>query len=806
MVRNVVWPIKKIDAKEASFEVSAALFEELGERLVSKPEIALAELVKNAYDADANVCTLTLSRTEIIVEDNGHGMTETEFLKNWMVISTQSKGLERFSRLYHRNMAGSKGVGRFSARYLGNTVTLTTVAASPKSGKKTKLVATFNWPEITKVKSISFVKIPYTVTAVADTEPSGTILHIEKLRKESTQISASTVKTDILRLTDPASGLEKPPFDWKRTRTKKPGEKGTEKQPVDIGFSVKFIGDEKLNEDDISPSLQQEILDAYVGRVRLHLFEDGKLNYKVFWKDHPDPVEDKTIQISEFVEPFLAENLAPEDDAPLDPRGLVKAVENIQHLPVSESLHSPIFIDLRFFPKRKGTFSDVGVNGTTAHSWIRDKSSLALVDNNFAMASYVAEDSDWLAIDASKALNERSWQSIFTPALYPMGAIEKADTKRNPMLALPRGTQLIGRVHIATRKRPPESEDDSDDWLQPNMDRESLRSNGASRLLWHVARFAAELLAHFDRKMRLQAEEAAYRRDAKETRTALSAAIKEIKSSVEIQPEYRERVVQQLKDIEARIDESQKYERDARLSLELLSMMGVMAGFMTHEFEKAMDLLNSAASGLKQMAILDPKLRKVAETILEQEQALANYLDYMRVFIERARDPLPQSFKAHAQVTLASKTLSPITNSHNIDTEIAIDAKLLGPLMPIAAYNGIVINLISNAMKALVPKISSEQRKIRLYATNDSVNHVLVCADNGIGIPEYLKKRIWDPLFSTTKINNSEDNNPMSSGLGLGLSVVQQVVEKMRGKIELMDIPPPGYVTAFKVTLPLLKQ
>jgi signal transduction histidine kinase len=780
--------------KQAYFEVSAALFEELGERLVSKPEIALAELVKNSYDADATNCLLKLSANEIVVVDDGHGMTEDNFLKNWMVISSQAKGIARFSRKYGRSMAGSKGVGRFSARYLGSVVTLVTVADSDGAGNRVRLTAKFDWNKITTQGTIASVAIPYVVEEVALDVQTGTSLSISRLRKEATLISTATLKTDILRLTDPAAGLEKPPFKW----TKRNSKEGK----VDPGFSISFSDDDDDEDDETGANVQQEVLDAYVGRVRLTVDENGTLSYRVFWKDRDEPLEEKTLQVADMVRGFTVAALTPKKKAESDSRGLILAVQDIQHLPVAEELNSPIFIDLRFFPKRKGTFAGLSVNGKVAQSWLRDNASLAVIDNNFAMAAYASEDSDWLAIDASKAQNERSWQSIFTPALYPMGAAEKSDPSKNPMLALPRGTQIIGRVHIATRKRPPTAPDDSDNWLQPNMDRESLRSNGAFRLLWHIARFATELLAHFDRKVRIDEEAAAQKKQDAEARTSLSAAISEIRSSAAIEPEYRRRVVEQLKEVEARFDEVRKYERDARLSLELMSMMGVMAGFMTHEFEKAMDVLSQAAESLTALQIIDPELKRAAGDIVAHEKALANYLDYMRLFIDRARDPVAQNFKSFAQVSRASKTLSPIAESHKISTTIDIDPKLPGPHMPIAAYNGIVINLISNAVKALVPKIASEKRKIRLYATNDASNHVLVCADNGVGIPAFMRTRIWDPLFSTTKSSNDVDN-PMASGLGLGLSVVQEVVKKMGGRIELLDAAPPGFVTAFKVTLPL---
>ena len=789
-MKNVSLTQAKPRSKKAFFQVNAALLEELGERLVSKPEVALAELIKNAYDADAETCELALSETEISVSDNGHGMTEEIFLNNWMVISSQNKGRERFSRKFGRSMAGSKGVGRFSARYLGSIVTLETTAEYP-DGTRKKLEATFDWEKITRAVTIGDIAIDYKVTNVEEKTPTGTLLRIGKLREEATSISTATLKTDILRLTNAAAGLEKPPF-------KSDGRRKTKN--VDPGFSLTFSVDED-DDSGTETSLQEEILNAYVGRVRMYVDESGELTYSVFWKGHEEPLETKKISLAKLAADYTRKALVAKRGRDADERGLVIDVADIQHLPVAQELNSPVFIDFRFFPKRKGTFSGLNVDGRTALGWVRDHASLSVVDNLFAMAAYSEKDSDWLAIDASKALNQRSWQSIFTPILYPMGA-DKQDPSKNPMLALPRSSQLIGRVHIATRKRMAEEDDDSESWLLPNMDRESLRSNGAFRLLWHVSRFAAELLAHFDRKTRLDAEHAQYVAQQREARTSLSAAIAEIRHASSIEPEYRRRVVEQLKAVEATLSETQRYEQDAKLSLELMSMMGVMAGFMTHEFEKAMDTLSQAASTLKVVAKKIPSLRGAAEEILGHEQALANYLDYMRVFIDRARNPKPQSFKSFAQVSLATKTLSPIVKAHGIAMEIDIDAKLLGPSMPIAAYNGIVINLVSNAVKALVPKVSDEKRLIRIYAVNDSSNHTIVCADNGIGIPDFLKSRIWDPLFSTTKMGNDVDN-PMASGLGLGLSVVKQVVNKMGGKIDLMDTAPPGYITAFKITLPL---
>ena len=82
------------------FTIDAELLRELGERLVGKPHIALAELVKNSYDADATEVTIRFApnKRSIEISDNGHGMTFDEFKNFWMRIGTIHKKAEERSR------------------------------------------------------------------------------------------------------------------------------------------------------------------------------------------------------------------------------------------------------------------------------------------------------------------------------------------------------------------------------------------------------------------------------------------------------------------------------------------------------------------------------------------------------------------------------------------------------------------------------------------------------------------------------------------------------------------------------------
>lgn len=122
------------------------------------------------------------------------------------------------------------------------------------------------------------------------------------------------------------------------------------------------------------------------------------------------------------------------------------------------------------------------------------------------------------------------------------------------------------------------------------------------------------------------------------------------------------------------------------------------------------------------------------------------------------------------------------------------------PALLAPVYSGVILNLYTNALKAVLAAVSSiRDPKVTIRAWNAPEAHYLEVSDNGVGIPPELRKRIWDPLFTTT----SDTGNPLGSGMGLGLTLVRQVVEDVGGKIELADDPPPGFNTCFRVVFPL---
>src|ERR1051325_5420268 len=147
---------------ELTFTIDSALLSELGEKLVETPHIALAELVKNAYDADAThvkvrIAPIPARGPDLLVVDNGLGMTFQDVKNYWMRIATTHKQNRDVSPRYGRPRTGSKGIGRFSCRRLGTKLKLVTTAARNGSFEQTEVV--FNWLDFEPGEEISTIEV-----------------------------------------------------------------------------------------------------------------------------------------------------------------------------------------------------------------------------------------------------------------------------------------------------------------------------------------------------------------------------------------------------------------------------------------------------------------------------------------------------------------------------------------------------------------------------------------------------------------------------------------------------------------------
>lgn len=134
-----------------------------------------------------------------------------------------------------------------------------------------------------------------------------------------------------------------------------------------------------------------------------------------------------------------------------------------------------------------------------------------------------------------------------------------------------------------------------------------------------------------------------------------------------------------------------------------------------------------------------------------------------------------------------AEELSSLAQKDNITVSLCGEAQSLcgnQSLLHRAFYN-----LIENAIKY---NVENGEVQITIAAHADKIS--VTIADTGIGIPEELKKHIFEPFFRVDKSRSRQ-----MGGAGLGLSTVQSIIDKHGGSIEVFANPNGGSI--FKVTI-----
>jgi len=114
------------------------------------------------------------------------------------------------------------------------------------------------------------------------------------------------------------------------------------------------------------------------------------------------------------------------------------------------------------------------------------------------------------------------------------------------------------------------------------------------------------------------------------------------------------------------------------------------------------------------------------------------------------------------------------------------------PVVGNAARLGqVLVNLLVNSVQAMPPERGAEDNEIRVSAESRGGEVVIELRDNGVGIPEEVRRHIFDPFFTT---------KPVGEGTGLGLWICRNSVAAMGGDISVETEP--GRGTLFRVRLP----
>lgn len=160
---NVVCASNEVE-RIAKFKPRARLLLQLGDQLIKNESIALLELTKNAYDADASKVDIIMRHPDSIeegtieIEDDGFGMTPDIVENVWLEPGSNYKQEQfaerRLTPIYQRLPIGEKGIGRFGAHKLGNLIEMTT-----KSANANEVFVRIDWTQFAEHRYLEEVPI-----------------------------------------------------------------------------------------------------------------------------------------------------------------------------------------------------------------------------------------------------------------------------------------------------------------------------------------------------------------------------------------------------------------------------------------------------------------------------------------------------------------------------------------------------------------------------------------------------------------------------------------------------------------------
>lgn len=192
------------------FRARTRLLAQLGEQLIKNQSIALQELIKNSYDADASFCLVIMENLEssdegkITILDDGSGMDFQTLSEVWLEVGTSQKndlkksGVKRTHR-FNRIPLGEKGIGRLGVHRLGSEIE---IVSRMENARECRLF--INWDDIEQSRYIEDFPV-----ILEEREPeyfrntTGTQITIRRLKGEWTRSTVRECARAIMSLDSP---------------------------------------------------------------------------------------------------------------------------------------------------------------------------------------------------------------------------------------------------------------------------------------------------------------------------------------------------------------------------------------------------------------------------------------------------------------------------------------------------------------------------------------------------------------------------------------------------------------------------
>ncbi|MDP3397358.1 MAG: ATP-binding protein [Methanoregula sp.] len=844
---------------EVFFEVDSRLLYEIGEKLVTNRAIALAELIKNSFDADATKAIITLNKIKnpggsITIQDNGIGMNEETFKRGWMRIATIFSEEKPISPKYKRTKSGQKGIGRFACRKLAKKLLLSTISEG-ENGIKTELSAKFDWPKFVPGSDVDKIPTKYNLKQVDSSVSTGTTLILENTTEPWTERNIVRLKNEISELFTPLIFLEE------EKQEKKIAKKID--ATFDPGFHYEFISKEfSIGPDTLDKAFFENAWAILTGEVD----ENGLATYNC-------SIQQRIIH--KFSKPLQRE------------------------IPFKQlrSAKFKIFI----FSYRTDLFKN---EWTSSKSQVigRERGGVKVYADKFRVFGYGEKGNDWLCVDydraRSRAAVDEELVNFYNPELRPGLALfrnaalfgyvtfnheknpnleilinrDRLDSESSAFKELRKFVRLgidhatviyaseieedqklkenqkkleldkIKQEDIERQKKAEEekrkaieaatlvekqkkkAQEDAQNAILERQKAEQERRNAEEeRRHAELLRREAEAIARKKpaepelvkaeqaRQLELEKikQENELRQKEEQSRTREIDAIKKADETREIAEAAARTSIETSKKAEEEKIRTQKSElerekerlRQEFSRLRVLASTGTLIFIFTHEIQAL----------IEDMKLLMHRLTEIINKAPPQEQQ--KYSKDLKTFNDRIQ--MIQDFQRFLGLSIGKESQSemrkwiikPIVDDiespfkmqiekRGISFNNAIPETIRTPLMYRSEFIAIIHNLMSNAIKAVT---GQQDRRIEIQGFEKNDILYLRCLDSGKG----LDKELWETVFKPFN-SYGEPDLTYGAGTGLGLKIVRDIVEAYEGEVNFIP-PPSGWNTCIQIKIPLVK-
>ena len=709
---------------EVGFVFSSRFSQLIGRHLISNPIVAVSELVKNSYDADADNISVEfhqlLSGTPSLkIIDDGDGMTFNDVKTKWMMVGTDNKVHTPFTPKGRRKL-GEKGIGRFSVERLAKKLQI----ISTRKGEDFAISFSIDWDEYENYGG-EFADLKHTVIKIpCNPDKTGTTLLLEGLRD-------SWGKEELLNLQKELELLR--PLDIN-----------------DVAYKKYYFAGHKVKINLVAPDYlpQKRVIKTRIlTYAQAHLYgeikEDGSAIVRVFIKSNISASKSDVTQ--EFT-----------------------------YAPGEYDIScGPVTYEAFIFLKDKRLYKSLDIGSKEVDDYLETFCGMKIYRDGFRILPFGDADNDWLELNAARTSSPE-----FRIATYNTIGVVYITRDNNPGLqdVLSRENMYDTPEFISLKKFVNEAFNKyTSIQLALRKKKERKVKEEGQVALKGAQKALTTLASHLD-TLKASVAEA----DVIPTAEQKEEQYLEVQTQAATVVTSAQHMIEQLKTA-YRFYKKQTDFRSREMQIyRNIATLGISAAMFGHEAlnqtVEAKAIINNVFADYPSLISAADALSDLLVDLKEDLTLIDEKADFFRNYLQRKKQDQSQYVSIYATLKKLLKQHENAFAAINVQPCIIANGDDNDYLL--WAYEGdiesIFTNLITNAYKALKKTSDDKELWFALELVDETIHiHVV---NNGQPIKQENRSRIFEPLFST-----------YSDGTGLGLTIIQDTLLLYQGTITLLD-------------------